>query len=361
MQTSRRRFLVLTAAAALAGCSSEPATEPASLTPPDPTPPADLRADALDRAVRYLEGRQADDGSFPSDIYAFWRLGQSTTGFVLLSLIAAGMSDEARLDAGVGALLRLRGEDGSLGFAGPVPDYPVYATALALRVLQQRRPAETAPSATWLLGQQFRAAGGWQGHPAEGGWGMGSRFELKPPQAGHVDVSMTRRVLECLGPDFEGREQALAFVRRCRADDDGFVYSPVDPALNKGLTVTAGYGTATADGLLALLALGLPTSDPEVAAAAAFLRDHHDPKVNPGIADGPKFPYAEAMRFNYRATSSRVFAALGGPDGWQRPLIDALVAEQADDGSFRNESNLQKEDDPLIATAFAVEALVHAG
>lgn len=357
MSASRREFLVLAGAAALAACG--PSTGPGDPTP-TPTPPADPRLRALDAAVRYLEGRQTGDGSFPSDIYAFWRLGQSTTGFALLALMAAGRSPEARLDKGVEALLALRAPDGAIGFAGPVPDYPTYATALALKVLRQRLPEACGPSEAWLLSQQFRAEVGWAGHPALGGWGMGSRFVLEPPQAGHVDISMTRRVLEALPAYFDGREAALAFVRRCKGDDAGFFYSPVDLALNKGQTDRSGYGTSTADGVLALLALGLPDDDPEVTAAAAFLRSIHGVVDNPGVAGGPRAPFAPAMRFSYRAGSSRVFARLGGPDGWKQAVVQALVAEQATDGSFANESNLQKEDDPLIATSFAIQALVHA-
>jgi hypothetical protein len=358
VSASRREFLVLAGAATLAACG-------ATVEPPEPTPSAgpstDPRSAALASAVRYLEARQAGDGSFPSDVYGFWRFGQSTTGFVLLALLAAGRTEPQRLDRGVQALLAMRGPDGAVGFGGPVPDYPTYATALALSVFRQLRPDEAASSEAWLLSQQFRASGGWADHPALGGWGMGSRFVLEPPQAGHVDISMTRRVLEALPGSFDGKDAALAFVRRCKADDSGFFYSPVDLALNKGHTDRSGYGTSTADGLLALLALGLPDDDPEVIAAADFLRSIHGVTENPGVTGGPKAPFAPAMRFSYRAGSSRVFARLGGPDGWKRSVVDALVAEQRPDGSFANESNLQKEDDPLVATAFAVQALVHAG
>ena len=354
MSATRREFLVLASAAALAACGP-------SVQNPEPTPtPADPRLQALGAAVRYLEGRQAGDGSFPSDVYAFWRFGQSTTGFVLLALLAAGSSLPVRLDKGVEALLGMRGPDGAIGFVGPVPDYPTYATALALSVIRKLRPEETAPSEAWLLSQQFRADAGWADHPARGGWGMGSRFVLEPPQAGHVDLSMTRRVLEAMPAHFDGRDAALEFVRRCKGDDAGFFYSPVDLALNKGQTNRSGYGTSTTDGILALLALGLPDDDPEVTAPAAFLRSIHQVADNPGVAGGPQAPFAPAMRFSYRADSSQVFARLGGPDGWQRAVVEALVAEQAPDGSFANESALQKEDDPLIATAFAVQALVHA-
>ncbi len=70
--------------------------------------------------------------------------------------------------------------------------------------------------------------------------------------------------------------------------------------------------------------------------------------------------FAEAMRGYYRAGAARCFARRGGPPGWRQPLATAIVAEQHEDGSFRGTNGLQKEDDPIIATAFAVQALAAA-
>ena len=71
-------------------------------------------------------------------------------------------------------------------------------------------------------------------------------------------------------------------------------------------------------------------------------------------------PFAEAMRGYYRAGAARCFARSGGPAGWRQGLTAAIVAEQREDGSVRNENALQKEDDPIIGTGFAVQALAAA-
>ena len=55
------------------------------------------------------------------------------------------------------------------------------------------------------------------------------------------------------------------------------------------------------------------------------------------------------LRFYYAAAISRV-----------RPHQPVLLPEQADDGSFRNANGRVKEDDPLIATAFAIHVLTRA-
>jgi hypothetical protein len=70
--------------------------------------------------------------------------------------------------------------------------------------------------------------------------------------------------------------------------------------------------------------------------------------------------FAEAMRGYYRAGAARCFARWGGPEGWRSQLAMAIVAEQHQDGGFRGTNRLQKEDDPIIATSFAVQALAAA-
>ena len=197
---------------------------------------------------------------------------------------------------------------------------------------------------------------------------MGSRPARRPPNAGHVDLSMTRRV--ALGLPAVGIPQddpALAecrdFVARCQTRDGSFVYSPVERALNKGLRAPdgspRGYGSATTDGLLCLGAVAVLPSD-ALERGDRWLREHHRVDRNPGLDGGPMEAFAEAMRGYYRAGAARCFARWGGPEGWHQPLAMAIVAEQHADGSFRGTNGLQKEDDPIIATAFAVQALAAA-
>ena len=52
-----------------------------------------------------------------------------------------------------------------------------------------------------------------------------------------------------------------------------------------------------------------------------------------------------------------VYQDLGGPDGWRDRIADELIGKQRGDGSWSNAQPDMKEDDPLIATSFAIEAL----
>jgi len=350
--TTRRAFLAMSAAAAAASAV-------AACRRPEPRPPEVAPEDAaLARGVAWLQAQQGADGRFRSQTYGFFADGQSTTPFVALALLAAGASAERAVDACV----ELRDPaDGSTGFAAAVPDYPVYATALTASLLRAVRPDAAGPSLAWLRSQQFRAADGWNS-PAAGGFGMGSRFALTPPQAGHVDLSMTRRAVEALaGTDWDGADEARGFVAGCQSADGGFVYSPVQPGLNKGAGGPgAGYGSAICEGILAVIALGATAEDPVIVQALEMLRRIHRLDANPGLEGGPMHAFGPAMTFSYRAGAARVFRLLGGPDGWAGALTQSLLDEQRDDGSWANRSHLQKEDDPLIATAFALEALTAA-
>jgi hypothetical protein len=326
---------------------------------------------AAERGVSSLLEQQGGDGLFRSATYGLLRSGQSLTPFVAEALAALpdGLRPDAAIDRALGALPALQ-RDGALGLASLPADYPTYATGLALAGWARRRLAPDSKDAAlaWLLAHQLTAARGWGGHPAQGGWAMGAAAPPDPPHAGHVDLSMTRRAVEGLAAAGLTAEhapmiEARAFVERCRAPDGGFVYSPVELALNKGGCDgdrCRGYGSATTDGLLAARALGATIDDPLIAEPLAFLLGIHRLDANPGIGPGPLQGFAGAMVGCYRAGAAAVFARLGGPDGWREAMIDAVLADQAPDGSWRNPDYLQKEDDPLIAGGFALAALAAA-
>jgi len=326
----------------------------------------------LRAAADWCWAQQSEDGRFRSATYGLLRGGASLTPFVLLALHRAAALPEEPTARAAQALLALQNEEGALGFEGPAPDYPCYATGMLLSALARTqapgvRDASRAAVA-WLRTQQFSSARGWADHPAQGGWGMGARTPLTPPHAGHVDLSMTRRVIEGLrdaglSPEDPCLIEARDFVMRCQSADGGFFYSPVEQALNKGRRhrdgAPAGYGSATSDGLLCLLALG-QSETANAERAHHWLLAHHRNDANPGLENAPMETFATAMRGYYRAGSSECFARLRGPADWRRPMVESVVSEQHEDGSFRNANALQKENDPLIATAFAIQALANA-
>ncbi len=315
----------------------------------------------LSKSAQYLWAQQSEDGGFHSTTYGLLRFGQSLTPFVLVALL--GLPDSASspprgaVERALTFIKANTNADGALGLMDDTAaDYPNYATALAVSALVKARTAGyervIEPMVAQLRAQQFSEASGWTPKDSPyGGWGMGGAIH-RPPEAGHVDLSMTRYVLEALQlsgvpASDTAMTRALAFLERSQNPDGGFYFSPVNPEINKAGKSSGGgfasYGTATADGVLALRAAGIPDADPRIAKAIRWLSDHHQPDRAPGFDEGTDQPWASGLRFYYAHAISRVL-----------PHLPVVLPPQAGDGSFRNSNNLVKEDDPLIATAFAL-------
>jgi squalene-hopene/tetraprenyl-beta-curcumene cyclase len=183
---------------------------------------------------------------------------------------------------------------------------------------------------------------------------------------------MTRYVLDALraagvadsDPAFAG---ARVFVERCQNfdpqhpgdADGGFFFSTTEADTNKAGQDSnhfRSYGTTTADGILALLATGHPFTHQRVVAAQAWLRAHHRDMAVPGFVGEAYQRWPRGLMFYYSAASAKVFQALKLDAG--SGVLEGLRRTQRVDGSWTNAENLVKEDDPLIATPFAVRALV---
>lgn len=330
-------------------------------------------------ACQFLWSKQAEDGGWHSDQYGVLRSGQSLTPFVLLALLDAPTGTAERnpadIDRAVAFLVRHVDKDGALGRDDGANDYPNYATGLALRVLSRVGGHEdvVARMRSYLLGQQFSEDLGWRPQdPAYGAWGMGGAPRRGPADPGHLDLSMTRVALQGLAVLSPSPTKALlrsrTYLGRCTNEDGGFFFSTVVIGANKaGRTGESfgSYGTTTADGILSLLASGLPRDSPEVRRAGAWLVLNHRTDRVPRIPEDIPSRWATALRFYYLAVSAEVLARLEveqAPAGrdWRRDLRAEFAASQRPDGSWTNPVGQVKEDDPLIATALAVRALTAA-
>jgi hypothetical protein len=288
------------------------------------------------------------------------------TPFVLVALLGVPESDSSPPRGAVERALTFinvnTNAEGALGLMDDAAaDYPNYATALAVCAIVKAQHPGYEKVVERMVGQlraqQFNEANGWTSQDAPyGAWGMGGSIH-RPPEAGHVDLSMTRHVLEALqlsgaSPSDPAITRALVYLQRSQNPDGGFFFSPVNPEINKGGDRGghfASYGTATADGVLALRVAGIPDEDPQIKKAIAWLVEHHQPDRAPGFDEGTGQPWGLGLRFYYAHAISRVL-----------PGLPVELPPQAADGSFKNEVNLVKEDDPLIATAFALHVMARS-
>ena len=305
---------------------------------------------ATAKAAAYLWSKQAADGGWHSETYGLLRSGQSLTPFILNALLDLPDPPKDAVEKAFAFIRAHTSEAGEVGRSDPsLEDYPNFATSLAVRALR-RAGKDAGRMIEALRAQQFGEGNGWTPDQAPyGGWGMGGPVR-RPPHPGHVDLSMTRHALQAAG-DPSGR--AKRYLHRCRNADGGYMFSPVVLEANKA-GVGRSYGTATADAVLALLAIEAPVAEP-----LGWLTKHHRADGVPGFEEGSK--WRDGMLYYYLAASAQAFRQTkSGPDGWRKEMIRSLAARQREDGSFRNANFIMKEDDPLIATTLALLALTSA-
>jgi squalene-hopene/tetraprenyl-beta-curcumene cyclase len=210
------------------------------------------------------------------------------------------------------------GPDGTVQSGRFGVTYPGYTAAGAVQALSRPEHVVQRPACeAWLAYQRERQLTedlGWNADDKPyGGWGYCPHRPLKPKsgEPAHPltesNLSATAFALEALhaaglraaDPLFQ---KALAFVRRCQNygdgpgrepafDDGGFFLIYDDAVRNKagiageggsGRRRFASYGSATADGLRALLLCGLPAEDARVGAARAWLEQNFPVDAHPG-------------------------------------------------------------------------------
>jgi hypothetical protein len=359
---------------------------------------------ALEAALRSLIVAQSPDGAWRSATYGVFSDGLSLTPLVLTAVTfgppVEGAADARRQGASyLTARVRADGsiDDGRFGMT-----YPVYtASATVISLSQLNWPGAVPARDAWLrelLRRQLNRSLGWTpDDPSFGGWGYSidppvkSRSAIAPERQVDADLSSTLFAVGALRiagvrSDDPAIRDALTFLQRCqnvaandddrdpRFDDGGFFFSPTDAVRNKagpagtdrqGRLRFHSYGSATADGLRALLRCGLSASDRRVVAARRWLEENFSASSNPGVfesvreadRDATYYYYAWSVAHAFRALGIDSIAQRGGRINWPEALTRELLRRQRPDGGWINRFTASKEDDPLVATSFAVGAL----
>ena len=334
---------------------------------------------ALGRGIRYLLDQQGDDGLWHSPNYGNLKDGAAVTAFVLFALHDQDVGDYSDLQRAVDRLspvIRRRGyvtnPDG--------PDYSNYGSAMLLLACESQdlKLDEDVRKLLidYLVRSQLDAEEGFDESMVDhGGWDLSGWMKGKRPTTG-TTISVSTSTLQALHryPQHPGVQETLAaaenWIHRLQnlSGDGGFFFHPrQDHDGNKAgwadgndRQATRSYGTATADGLRILDYLNVPADAPRRVAAQKWLQDHPDLDLVPGFDhESGTGSWGHGLRFYYYQTLAQALELLAEVDARRMAttIIQILEQEQKDDGHWSNDNARMREDDPLIATGFAVIAL----
>lgn len=208
----------------------------------------------------------------------------------------------------------------------------------------------------------------------------GAFSEGKEANFNLMSTSMSLDALHEAGfdPNSTVWKDAAGFVRRCQDHTElnntrsmqsgessgAFVYYPGFSEhgtirTRTGKTAPAPYGSMTYEALKSLAYCGVDSNDPAIQAAMKWMLQTYSPTENPGAVRNQAY-------FYYALSFAKAFAAMKKkeitlPDGrtvsWAADLSNHLMKLQRADGSFLNPEPRWMEDNAVVCTAFALEAL----
>jgi squalene-hopene/tetraprenyl-beta-curcumene cyclase len=340
----------------------------AAETGPDPK---DLQT-VLDKAVDYLKKHQGPDGSFSPKLG-----GPGISALVVAGLLRNGYNPSDPVVAKtLGYLERSVKKDGGI-YDKMLANYTTSVALIALTEANTdgRYNAVIKNATQFLKTLQYDESMVEDKDPRLGGTGYDKG---KRPDLSNTQYFVEAMLAAGVPKDDPAIQRALKFISRCQnlpgehndqpfakktsADDKGgLTYIPDDNEKNPHRTAVGGLrssGVMTYAGLKSFLYAGVDKNDPRVKAAVGWIRAHYTLDENPG--------QGTAGLYYYYHTFAKAMAALGSGEfqdktgkqhDWRHDLFEALKKRQKADGSWSNDNKEFYENNPDLATAYAVLAL----
>ncbi len=367
---------IVWAACLFLGCSSN---EPARQKPTQSKQLAPIPC-----AIAWLMSQQQTDHLWRSEYYGNLKGGAAITALVLYALAHADpQAVEPHRDALQAACDSLVPEIQRHGHVSNPdgPDYPTYASAMllvAVERLKLRLPDDVCDRLTaYLIESQIDQAEGYSTNdPDFGGWDMlGSTGGPRKTSGNNISVGVI--VAEALAnSESPSAKTALLAYRdwltKCQnlSTDGGFYFHATrshdgnkagwyDESEQSARTLPRSYGTATADGLRSLISCGVSSDDEALQKAVAWLQSHPSIDAVPGFESSPDKSWTDGLLFYYLYALAKTLDDLlpEARTSAAAQIRDHLIRQQNSDGFWQNTSSRMREDDPLIATCFALIAL----
>ncbi len=323
-----------------------------------------------DKAVTYLRGSQAKDGSFSP------KFGPGVTALVVAAMLRNGHgADDPLVAKALKYLEKNVHKDGGV-YEKRLRNYTTSVAVMAFKDANKDGKYDTVikNAAAYLKKLQNDDPSG----KALNLGGVG--YEGK----GKADLSNTQLFLEALlaagVPKTDPAVQnALKFISRCQnlpgeandlpfakkakpKDKGGLTYTPLDPDDSPHATGDGGLrslGAMSYAGLKSFLYAGVAKNDPRVVAAVDWVRRNYTLEENTGQGKAGLFYYYTTFGKAMEAWGEEPFKdAKGKPHDWRKELFEAIQKRQLPNGSFLNKGDkTYGEMDPNLATAFALLSL----
>lgn len=287
---------------------------------------------AIERGLQFLRTRQSNDGAWRSAIHGSLRDGSALTPLVLNALPN---------EKGLRWLRTLTDRVSQSAEPWTLLVYPLFTASLSAQVFAKAHdPARARFWASLIQRLQLSPKLGWpENDPRCHGWGDSPcppRFD--PSMSALADMqnpNLSATAYALAGLAAAGMPARADFVLRCQNADGGFFFALNDPIRNKAGDHQS-YSTATCDGILSLRHAGVPSDDPRIHAALNWLRQNASPPP-------------PSLFFYHAHARARCLPS---------PAVrESLLTRQNADGPWQGSDPAALEDDPLIATTFAVLAL----
>ncbi len=336
------------------------------------TPDDKLYHKVVDRAIHFLAGRQAEDGSISAHI------GIGPTALATLALLRSGRGlADPQVAKGLKFLEEYSQESGGIHMPGG--RIPMYESCIALVCFKEAnrdgRYDKLIHSADAFLraGQWDESRGKDKSNLYYGGAGYGAKSR---PDLSNTAFLVDAFKASATEADDQAIQKALVFVSRCqnlespdnttqfadKVNDGGFYYTCVLGKQDEQRETAQGglrsYGSMTYSGLKSMIYAGLNKDDPRVKAAVGWISKHYDLQANPGMGDaGLYYYYVTFAKALDALGTDQIEDSAGAKHDWRRELVDELARRQQPDGSWVNSNPRWMEGDPNLATAFALLAL----
>jgi squalene-hopene/tetraprenyl-beta-curcumene cyclase len=332
---------------------------------------------SVSKGLAWLKTQQKPSGAWSDE---------GMPALTALPLWAIGASGEKAYapesDKAVAFLLSKQQPDG--GIYVPVPNRKGgglgnYNTSIAVMGLQASGNRAAVPAI--LKGRAYVASSQHLGGDAHAG-GFGYDKEAQRAYADlnntHYSMDAMRRTqsVEDLRPAGEKKadinwDAALKYVEQMQNKEGeskgGFAYNTEDPkggavTNSSGRVMLRAYGSMTYAGLLAMVHAHLEKNDPRVRSAVDYGSRFWTVDENPGQGQQGLFFYLNVMSRALSAAGLDALPKHGAAEEirWREEVVKKIMALQKPDGSWVNENNRWWENDPVLATSYALLALEFA-